>query len=538
MFYVVHQLGPKRSFTPEGFLVCLDVPLARTGIQVYAASEVYAGKELPPGVRKNDPMRVERTPEEVFHPRAMASAQGKIFVNEHPRGPDGNGVDVTPDNWKHLAAGHIINPHRGAGAEDDLLLGDLVITDREAIRLVLAGKKELSCGYDAQYEPIGPGHVKQKDIIINHVALVDSGRCGPRCAIGDSAMEVNMAEGSIFDRLRNAFKTRDEAGFEAAVRDADTSVSTRDQNIHLHVGGGPGAKEPEFMHDEPSLAKTLANIDQTLSGLKDGIKTAVHDAVSAAVRTQDRGRGRHDDDRRRHHDAIDKMDCDDDTKNRLHDALYDAEEEEEEEHHRDARRHRDDDDDRHRDDDRRHRRDARRHHRDGEEPPRVPSVHHWGMEIPPGAEHVDAARMHDSVAFEDSFQETVALAEILAPGIRIPAFDGSAKPQKTFDSICKLRRDALTAAYANLPTRGIIESVMPSSGVSDLPVEILRPTFMAAGALMRDHNNKSQQVRDQGIPGRALKPIGGPITSLADYNRRKDEKWAAFNNQNQSAQSR
>lgn len=160
------------------------------------------------------------------------------------------------------------------------------------------------------------------------------------------------------------------------------------------------------------------------------------------------------------------------------------------------------------------------------------------MEIPRGAAHVDAAKMHDSIAFEDSFQETVALAEILAPGISIPGFDSQAKPQKTFDALCKLRRDALEAGYANLQTRGVIEPVMPSSGVRDLPVEILRPTFLAAGSLMRDHNNRSQQVRDQGIPGRPLKPIGGPVTSIADYNRRKDEKWATFNNQSQSAQSR
>ena len=39
-FYTTEDIGERRSVTPEGFLVCHDVPIARTGIQIYSSLEV------------------------------------------------------------------------------------------------------------------------------------------------------------------------------------------------------------------------------------------------------------------------------------------------------------------------------------------------------------------------------------------------------------------------------------------------------------------------------------------------------------------
>lgn len=67
----------------------------------------------------------------------------------------------------------------------DLLLGDLLITTEKGIELVKSGLREVSCGYDAQYEQIEKGKGRQKEIIGNHIALVTKGRAGGRCAIQD-----------------------------------------------------------------------------------------------------------------------------------------------------------------------------------------------------------------------------------------------------------------------------------------------------------------------------------------------------------------
>ena len=39
-YYSVEDLGPSQRLTPEGFLICEGVPIARTGTQVYMAEEV------------------------------------------------------------------------------------------------------------------------------------------------------------------------------------------------------------------------------------------------------------------------------------------------------------------------------------------------------------------------------------------------------------------------------------------------------------------------------------------------------------------
>ncbi len=38
-FYTVASLSPKRHMTPEGFLICEDVPVARIGEQIYGPDE-------------------------------------------------------------------------------------------------------------------------------------------------------------------------------------------------------------------------------------------------------------------------------------------------------------------------------------------------------------------------------------------------------------------------------------------------------------------------------------------------------------------
>lgn len=194
--YTVQQIGRRQSLTPEGFLLCEAVPIARTGEMYYGPGEV------PVEAGSDGIIRISREADEVFSADTIASYNGKPVTNDHPE--DG----VTPENWKRLTVGVVQNVRRGTGIEDDLLFADLLITDAEGIKSVQDGKREVSCGYDAEYEQVSPGRGVQRRIIGNHVALVEQGRCGPRCAIGDSA----MAKPSLVDRLTAAFKkTLDEA---------------------------------------------------------------------------------------------------------------------------------------------------------------------------------------------------------------------------------------------------------------------------------------------------------------------------------------
>jgi len=173
-FYTTMALGEKRHVTPEGFVVCLDVPMARTGEMLYGPEETPVHSA--DGVSG---VTIRRDADEVFRPDTILSIIGKSVTNDHP---DEN---VTPATFRQLEVGTVISARRGEGVFGDLLLGDIIIKEPNAIQDVLNGKVEVSCGYDADYEELKPGVGRQKNIFYNHLALVDKGRCGPRCAIGD-----------------------------------------------------------------------------------------------------------------------------------------------------------------------------------------------------------------------------------------------------------------------------------------------------------------------------------------------------------------
>jgi hypothetical protein len=182
-YFTSETIGPNRARTPEGFLICYDVPAARIGEMLYASHEVPG--EL--GVAQDGKVRVTRSAAEVFDPRSMASLNGKPVTDDHPP------VDVDPANWGFYLKGVVVNPRRGEGELRDFLVVDMIIYDAAMIEEIEAGKREVSCGYNPEYlqlldretgTPI-PGRGEQVKIRYNHLAVVPAGRCGPFCSIGD-----------------------------------------------------------------------------------------------------------------------------------------------------------------------------------------------------------------------------------------------------------------------------------------------------------------------------------------------------------------
>ena len=163
---------------PEGYLLCLNVPVARTGTQDYLPEELGLATGSFSFASGPGLISVYRPEEEVFAPETMASFEGMPVTNDHP--PDG--VDV--DNIRRLQMGHAHNIRRGTGEEADLLLADLIITDERLIEAILNGKREISCGYTYELAEENGRYIQRK-IRGNHIAVVDAGRAGPRVSIKD-----------------------------------------------------------------------------------------------------------------------------------------------------------------------------------------------------------------------------------------------------------------------------------------------------------------------------------------------------------------
>ncbi|MFB0841790.1 DUF2213 domain-containing protein [Paenibacillus oleatilyticus] len=186
--YYGSRFSPNMTETPEGFLICHNVPIARTGWYEYLGEEI--------GAEPGKIARVYRGPEEVFSPAAMASFEGKVVTDEHPL------VAVTPDNATRYAKGVVQNVRQGSGSDADLLMADLVVYDQMLIDEIQEGKREVSCGYDCLYEAMEDGMYRQKQICGNHVAVVKSGRAGDRVAIQDS--KTQKVEGATEMPKKNA----------------------------------------------------------------------------------------------------------------------------------------------------------------------------------------------------------------------------------------------------------------------------------------------------------------------------------------------
>lgn len=175
----------------KGGIICLNVPLARTGWQTYLGKEL--GDEFcnEYKIGPEDKIKVYRSPEEVLKPEAIASFETKTVTDNHP--PDRTWVDG--DNYKEFLRGHVQNVRKGSEKVDgeDVIVGDLAVIDATLAKEILdKTKREISCGYDYKLKPRSDGNFEQIDIRGNHVAVVPSGRAGDKVRINDAA----PAEGS------------------------------------------------------------------------------------------------------------------------------------------------------------------------------------------------------------------------------------------------------------------------------------------------------------------------------------------------------
>lgn len=181
-FLVAEKLGPHKFKTPEGYLICTDAILSRTGKQEYKRCEIFGDACDEPDKIVN----VDRVDAEVFSDKAMASFENKPICIEHPD------HDVNAENHNELAVGFVRDVHKGEDEGKPVMMGTLVITDKDAVEAVESGEyKELSCGYDCDIDD--DNNPQQRNIRGNHVALCKHGRAGI-ARIVDSAFETIEAK--------------------------------------------------------------------------------------------------------------------------------------------------------------------------------------------------------------------------------------------------------------------------------------------------------------------------------------------------------
>lgn len=179
---VTEKLSEHRYKTPEGYLVCVDAILARTGPQIYKHNQVYDNS-----IDEITDVEVDRKPEQVFSPEAIASFENKPLTIQHPNEP------VTVANHKELYHGFVRDIRRAVkrngqiltgskrptqlqDGDQEVLVGNVIVTTSEAIEAIDNGLEYLSCGYDCDITQTDTP--EQINIRGNHVALCDNPRAG------------------------------------------------------------------------------------------------------------------------------------------------------------------------------------------------------------------------------------------------------------------------------------------------------------------------------------------------------------------------
>lgn len=296
-YFFTTQLGDTRFLQADGSVLFKDVPIARTGEQVYHEDDVDVGLETD----EQGFVKILRTEEEVFSPATMASFEGVTVTLGHPEDENGEILFVNPSNYAGLTYGHVQNVRRGEGELSDFIIADVMVKRQEALNAINMGRKEVSGGYTAKYRQISPGNGTQYDITGNHLAVglrTGQARGGRVCAFGDSlpATKGKKMKQTLLQRMVNAIRTKDSAGLDELATEAEgvtlgDTGSSPTININIPSQSPPAAEvippNPEKTTDVADIPPWATEFMKTIMGEISALKGQKPDNAQGANPTTD-----------------------------------------------------------------------------------------------------------------------------------------------------------------------------------------------------------------------------------------------------------
>ena len=242
--------------TDDGYAVA-EVPVARTGIQDYAGYEV--------GRPDLTTVSVYRPPETVFADDYLASMAHKPVTDDHPANA------VTADNWDGIAKGWTGETIRKDEARG-LVFVPMLMADAGLISKLEKGKREVSVGYTCELvwgDGIAPDGARyqamQTNARVNHVAVVDRGRAGHTCRVGDNWQPIDDNKEPVV-----ATKTITFDGLPVETTDAGEAVIRKLEGVRDALNGELKAA----VADTATLTADKAKMEGEVAALKVALDEA------------------------------------------------------------------------------------------------------------------------------------------------------------------------------------------------------------------------------------------------------------------------
>jgi hypothetical protein len=244
--------------TAEGFLQGSAV-VTRTGVFTYLNPDGTYRYEL-------------RHPDDVFVPESLETIKRKPVTNDHPT----DGI-ITKKNAKKFVVGSTGSEVK---TDDNKIAIDFVVMDEKTIENIKNGKRELSLGYrcdtfpeEGVYEGFKYTH-RQKNIVVNHLAVVQKGRAGSVARIRldgalapiniENAKENGMEDTTIFKTINlDSVDYQAEAKVIEVLKDNEAKALASQVKLDEAI-----AEKTKAEAERDSLKESLAQVQAQMDELK------------------------------------------------------------------------------------------------------------------------------------------------------------------------------------------------------------------------------------------------------------------------------
>ena len=170
----------KKEEDVNGFWLIPDNPMTKIGVFP------YLGRQISSELEPDKIYQVLRPEEELTKPETLESLKLIPLINDHTMIGKEPGMQPAEDVGVEGVTGTNVK------VNGKLITNDLKCYTEKIKELISSGKKDLSMGYRCRYE-LSSGEFEgqhydaiQRDIIFNHIALVDEGRMGSDVRVMDS----------------------------------------------------------------------------------------------------------------------------------------------------------------------------------------------------------------------------------------------------------------------------------------------------------------------------------------------------------------